>query len=144
MLIADAERAAALDAGERGCTLTVPVVAPLLGIAGDRDRLLAALTNVLQNAFKFTRPSTEVTLTAYAAGERVFIDVQDHCGGLPPGKAEKMFAPFSQRGDDKTGLGLGLAIARQSVEADAGTLSVENVAGTGCVFTISLPRRALH
>jgi signal transduction histidine kinase len=144
LFIADAERAAALDAGARGCTLTVPVVAPLLGIAGDRNRLVAALANLLQNAFKFTRPSTEVTLKAYAVGERIFIDVGDHCGGLPPGKAEQMFSPFSQRSDDKTGLGLGLTIARQCVEADAGTLSVEDVAGTGCVFTISLPRRALH
>ena len=59
------------------------------------------------------------------------------------GDAEKMFAPFSQRSDDKTGLGLGLSIARQSVEADGGTLSVKNVPGAGCVFTISLPRHAL-
>src|SRR6185295_13881400 len=144
MFIADAQKAAALDAGSRGCTLTVSVVAPLLGITGDRGHLLAALANILQNAFKFTRPGTEVTLKAYAFGERVFIDVEDHCGGLPRGKAEQMFSPFSQRSDDKTGLGLGLTIARQSVEADAGTLSVENVDGAGCVFTMSLPRRALH
>jgi signal transduction histidine kinase len=144
LFIAEAERAAALDAGERGCTLTVPPVAPLLGIAGDRDRLLAALANILQNAFKFTRPSTEVTLSAYAVGEKVFIDVQDHCGGLTPGEAEKMFSPFTQRSADKNGLGLGLTIARQSVEADGGVLSVQNLDGTGCVFTISLPRRALH
>ena len=144
LFIADAQRAAALDAVARGCTLTVPDVAPLLGISGNRDRLLAALANILQNAIKFTRPSTEVTLKAYAIGERIFIDVQDHCGGLPAGHAEKMFSPFSQRSADKTGLGLGLTIARQSVEADAGTISVENVAGEGCVFTISLPRRALH
>ena len=144
MFIADAERAAALDAAAKGCTLTVPPVAPLLGIAGDRERLLAALANILQNAFKFTRPSTEVTLKAYAIGERIFIDVQDHCGGLRPGEAEKMFSPFSQRSSDKSGLGLGLTIARQSVEADGGNLSVENMDGIGCVFTISLPRHALH
>lgn len=144
LFIADAVRAAELDAGARGCTLTVPDVAPQLGISGNRARLLAALANILQNAFKFTRPSTEVTLNAYSVGERVFIDVQDHCGGLPPGQAEKMFSPFSQRSADKTGLGLGLTIALQSVEADGGTISVENVAGEGCTFTISLPRRALH
>jgi signal transduction histidine kinase len=144
LFIADAERAAALDAAERGSTLTVPPVAPLLGIAGNRDRLLAALGNVLQNAFKFTRSSTEVTLAAYSIGEKVFIDVKDHCGGLPAGSAEKLFTPFSQRSDDKSGLGLGLSIVRQSIEADGGTITVENVAGTGCVFTISLPRRALH
>jgi len=116
-----------------------------LGIAGNRDRLLAALANVLQDAFKFTQPHTGVTMMAFTQANRVFIEVQDHCGGLPPGSAEKMFIPFSsQRSDGKTGLGLGLAIARQSIEADAGTLTVRNLAGTGCVFTISLPRRDLH
>jgi len=143
LFIADAARAATLAAEQRGCALNVPPVEPLLGITGDRERLLAALANILQNAFKFTRPSTAVTLTAYAVGERVFIDVRDHCGGLPPGNAEKLFAPFSQSGGDRTGVGLGLPIARQSVEADGGTLSVENVAGTGCVFTINLPRHSL-
>ena len=83
-------------------------------------------------------------MLAYAAGEQVSIEVRDHCGGLPAGDSEKMFKPFSQRSDDKTGLGLGLANARQSVEADAGTLRVKKVAGIGCVFTMNLPRRALH
>ena len=144
LFIADAQRAAALDADARGCRFTVPDVAPGLGISGNRERLLTALANILQNAFKFTRPSTEVTLKTYAIGEQVFIDVEDHCGGLPPGQAEKMFNPFSQRSADKSGLGLGLTIARQSVQADGGTIGVEDVDGSGCVFTISLPRRALH
>jgi hypothetical protein len=47
-----------------------------------------------------------------------------------------MFTPFAQHGEDRSGLGLGLFIARRSVEADAGTLSVRDVPGTGCVFTI--------
>jgi signal transduction histidine kinase len=145
MFLADAASQAALDASERGCTLTVRDVAPLLAIAGNRDRLLAALGSLLQNAFKFTHPHIGVMLMAYTHANRVFIEVQDHCGGIPPSSVEKMFIPFSaQHNDDKTGLGLGLAIARQSVEADGGTLTVRNLAGAGCVFTISLPRRELH
>ena len=54
-----------------------------------------------------------------------------------------MFTPFTQRSDDRSGLGLGLSIARQSIEADAGTLSVRDMPGNGCVFTISLPRRVV-
>jgi signal transduction histidine kinase len=50
-----------------------------------------------------------------------------------------MFTPFTQRSEDRTGLGLGLAIARSSVEADSGKLTVRDVPGTGCVFTIALP-----
>jgi signal transduction histidine kinase len=140
--IAEAQRAAAQDAMARGCTLTVPGIAPLLGMSGDRQRLLTALGNVLHNAFKFTRPSTEVTLSAYSVADRVLIDVQDHCGGLRE-DVEKLFTPFAQRNDDETGLGKGLSAARQNVEADGGTIEVENVPGSGCIFTISLPRRAL-
>jgi hypothetical protein len=84
-----------------------------------------------------------VTLEAYAAGERILIDVKDHCGGLPPGNAEKMFALFSQRSGDRTGMGLGLSIARKSVEADGGLLNVRDRPGAGCIFTIDLPRHSL-
>lgn len=85
-----------------------------------------------------------VTLSAYASGEHVLIDVEDRCGGLPPGGAAKMFIPFRPNNDIRAGLGLGLSIARQSIEADSGTLTVRDVPGSGCVFTISLPLRSLE
>ena len=141
--IADAKTGADLDATTRGCLLTVAEVDPSLGIDVNHDLMLAALMNLLHNAFKFTHRHTEVTLEAYAAGERILIDVKDHCGGLPPGNAEKMFAPFSQRSGDRTGMGLGLSIARKSVEADGGLLSVRDRPGAGCIFTIDLPRHSL-
>ena len=138
--IADAKDAGQLQAKAKNCVLEVQGVDATLGVLGDRDLLLAALANLLQNAFKFTHDHTEVKLSAYALGGRVLIEVTDRCGGLPPGSAEKMFTPFAQHGEDRSGLGLGLFIARRSVEADAGTLSVRDVPGAGCVFTISLPR----
>jgi signal transduction histidine kinase len=144
LFIAQAGDVAGLDAHVRGCTLAVPVVDPGLGIAGDRERLLSALANLLQNAFKFTHPRSEVTLTAHAVGDRVLIDVRDRCGGLSADTMARMFTPFAQRGEDQSGLGLGLSIARRNVEAEAGTLGVRNLAGSGCVFTINLPRRTLH
>jgi C4-dicarboxylate-specific signal transduction histidine kinase len=82
-------------------------------------------------------------LNAYAASDRIRIDVEDHCGGLPSGAAEDMFLPFKQSGEDRSGLGLGLAICQRSVEANNGVLSVRDVAGSGCVFTIELPRHVL-
>lgn len=142
--IGEAQDAAELDAKTRGCTFTATEVDPSLGIQGNRDLLLAALANLLHNAFKFTHSHTEVTLHAYAQGDRIVIVVKDHCGGLPPGDPEQMFTPFTQRGEDKTGLGLGLSIARRSVEADGGVLSVTNFPDSGCAFTISLPRRSLQ
>jgi signal transduction histidine kinase len=138
--IAEAKDSATLDATARGCPFTVTEVDPQLGVEGNRDLLQAALANLLHNAFKFTHPHSEVTLNAYALGDRILIDVKDNCGGLPKGNAEKMFTPFTQRGEDKSGLGLGLSIARQSVTEDGGLLTVVNAPGTGCIFTISLPR----
>jgi signal transduction histidine kinase len=143
-LITDAENAAQLDASAAGCAFEVAPVDPLLGVDANRELLLAALTNLLQNAFKFTRSHTKVMLTARGAGEDVVIEVEDHCGGLSPESVAKMFIPFNQGSNDKSGLGLGLCIARQSVEADSGTLTVRDVPGTGCVFSIRLPRCPLQ
>jgi signal transduction histidine kinase len=141
--IAEVKYAADLVAQTRGCALTVSAVDARLAFSGDRDQLYSAVGNLLQNAFKFTHHHTEVTLDAYALSDRILIDVKDHCGGLPPGDAERMFLPFTQNGEDRTGLGLGLSIARRNVEANNGILSVRDMPGTGCVFTITLPRYAL-
>jgi C4-dicarboxylate-specific signal transduction histidine kinase len=69
----------------------------------------------------------------------VLIDIADRCGGLAVGDAQTMFMPFSQRSSDKSGLGLGLTIARRNIEANDGALGMRDVPGVGCVFTISLP-----
>ncbi|WP_345537365.1 HAMP domain-containing sensor histidine kinase [Variovorax defluvii] len=141
--VAEARNAASLDASTKGCTLSVLDVDGTLGISGNRERLLAALVNLLQNAIKFTQPRTEVILSAHAEGDYVLVDVMDHCGGLPPGATARIFQPFVQVGENKSGLGLGLSIARRSVEAEGGVLNVRDLPGTGCVFTIKLPRKTL-
>ena len=138
--IAEMKHAALLDAAAHECSLKVIDVDPLLAVDADWDLLASAVGNLLQNAIKFTKHGTEVTLSAHACGDRIRIEVGDHCGGLPFGNAEKMFEAFTQHSDDKSGLGLGLSIARSSVEANNGTLSVLDIPGTGCVFTIDLPR----
>ena len=141
--IAEVKISAALEAQARECKFTASVVDSKLAVDADRDLLVSALGNLLQNAFKFTEHRTEVTLNAYASADRILIDVKDHCGGLPSGDAEKMFLPFTQSSADKSGLGLGLSICRRSVEANNGVLSVRDLPGTGCVFTIDLPRHLL-
>lgn len=141
--INETKHAANLAAQLRGCGFVVTSVDPHLAVSGNRDLLYSALGNLLQNAFKFTRPNTEVTLNAYAVADKILIEVKDYGGGLPAGKAEAMFLPFTQFGTDKSGLGLGLSIARRSVELNDGILSVRDIPGVGCVFTITLPRHAL-
>lgn len=142
--VAEAKANADLAASAQGCTFVASEVDPLLGIYGDRDLIMAAVSNLLDNAFKFTHPHTQVTLNAYALVERILIDVSDHCGGLPVAMTSNTFAPFAQHGSDRSGLGLGLSIARQNVESQGGTLSARDVPGTGCVFTINLPRYHIH
>lgn len=141
IFLADAGRVAQLYAADTGCELRIAEVEAQLAIEGNRELLLAALGNLLQNAFKFTRPNSEVALHAHTSDVWITIDVEEWCGGLPNGSADTMFEPFQQGFDDKRGLGLGLSIARRSVEADRGRLTVRDIPGKGCVFKISLPLR---
>ena len=141
--IEEVRLSATLEARVVECGFAVAAVDPRLAVDADRDLLFSAVGNLLQNAFKFTHDHTEVTLNAYASADRIRIDVEDHCGGLQPGDAERMFQPFVQGGENTTGLGLGLSIARRSIEANGGFLSVRNKPDSGCVFTIDLPRHAV-
>jgi signal transduction histidine kinase len=137
--IAEVQVAASLEAKARGCQFLVTPVAPELAIHVDKELLYSAVSNLLQNAFKFTRAHSHVSLKAYSKGERMLIEVEDQCGGLPAGKAETLFRSFEQHSDDRSGLGLGLSISQRAVEASGGTLRVRDMPGTGCIFTIDLP-----
>ncbi|MFZ5894844.1 MAG: sensor histidine kinase [Myxococcota bacterium] len=129
-----------VDAHARQLHLTIQPPALDATIVVDRQLLASAISNLLQNALKFTRVHGNVTLTSELTDSRVQIDVRDECGGLPPGKAEELFRPFRQAGNDRSGLGLGLSIAHRAVCANAGELRVRDIPGQGCVFTIDLPR----
>ena len=131
---------ATLEAKVRGIRLTVLSGENGVTIEADRQVLAAAVGNLLQNAFKFTRPRTTVMLRVVASAERVFIEIQDECGGLPGGDANDLFRPFEQRSGDRTGLGLGLAFSRWGVEANNGLISARNLPSIGCVFSVDLPR----
>jgi signal transduction histidine kinase len=139
--VTDLRVSASLEAQAHECNFVVSNVDPDLAVETDRDLLHSAVGNLLQNAFRFTRPNSEVSLTVYSEADRVLIDVEDHCGGLAPGVADSMFTSFVQAGEDRSGMGLGLSICRRSVEAVKGNVDVRNVPGSGCVFTIDLPRR---
>jgi len=140
--IEEVEVSAAMEARERGLRLTVVCMDGDAAVEADRQVLTSVVANLLQNAFKFTRPRGNISLRSSADADRVRVEVEDECGGLPPGDPRALFLPFKQRSTDRTGLGLGLAISRRGVEANGGVLKVRNLPGTGCVFTIDLPRAA--
>ena len=132
--------AASLMAADRGIALTVMPVGDGVAVEADRDILAAVVGNLLQNAFKFTKPGTTVTLSVRASTERVLIEIQDECGGILGADLPGLFDPFEQRSADRTGLGIGLAFSRWGVEANHGRIYARNVPDAGCVFTVDLPR----
>lgn len=133
---------AGMEAKAKGIALTVRPVEPALAVHADRHTLGSALSNLLQNAVKFTPAGGHVALSARASADRVVIEVEDECGGLPVGDPALMFRPFERRSIDRTGLGLGLSISQRGVEANGGKLDVRNAPGTGCAFIIDLPAAA--
>jgi signal transduction histidine kinase len=138
-LIEDAQSDGALGAESRGVSLTVSPTDPELAVEADAQVLAGAISNLLQNAFKFTRKGGRVWLRTSTVDERAWIEVEDECGGLPAGRVEEIFEPFQQRAKNRVGLGLGLYVSRKGVEASGGSLRVRDIPGAGCVFTIDLP-----
>jgi signal transduction histidine kinase len=138
-LIEEIEIVATMEATDHDISLSIDGGPVDVSVEVDRQILVSALANLVQNAVKFTRPRGHVSIRAHTSGERALIDVDDECGGLPPGDAEELFLPFEQRGADKSGLGLGLPISLRGVRASGGEIRVRDRPGIGCTFTIDLP-----
>ena len=122
---------------ERGITVRWSAPENLV-VHGDERLLSSAISNLVQNALKFTHPDGLVTVRARRAGADIEIEVEDECGGLAPGSEESLLAPFSQKNHDRRGLGLGLPIVQEAMEAQGGRLTITNLPGKGCVFRLAL------
>jgi signal transduction histidine kinase len=137
--INDIAVAAQLQADYSQVAFAIEPVNPALTADIDRQLLTSAVMNLLNNAFKYTPAGGRVILRTAAEGNRVLLEVEDTCGGIPEGKGD-VFQPFGERrGKDRTGLGLGLSIARKAVRAQGGDIHVHNMPGKGCIFVIEVP-----
>lgn len=123
----------------RGISLAMKGPLTELTILCDRQLVVSALANLVQNAIKFTHKGGTVTIWARRNGTRTLIEVHDECGGLPEGRTEELFKPFIQHSQDRSGVGLGLTISRDAVVRSHGAIRVKDLPGHGCVFTIDLP-----
>jgi signal transduction histidine kinase len=123
----------------RHIQFTVEPIDPALSIDADPQLLTSAMMNLLHNAFKNTPSGGHVVLRARAERQRLLIETEDECGGIPEGKGDLFQVFGNRRGSDRSGLGLGLSIARKAVRAHGGEIRVRNMPGKGCVFTIELP-----
>jgi signal transduction histidine kinase len=110
-----------------------------LELDGDSRLLRSIVSNLVRNAVKFSPAGGHVHVRARRAEGRISVEIEDSCGGLPPGATDDLFAPFRQRGIDRTGFGLGLAITKQAVEAHQGSIQAHSLPGKGCVFLVSFP-----
>ena len=104
--IAEAQVAGQLEAIARGCALTVPPVEQGLAVYADRQMLSSAIANLLQNAFKFGKQHSHVSLTAHAVADRVLIEIEDECGGLRRGRPRNYFGHSSSAGRIEPGWAL--------------------------------------
>jgi signal transduction histidine kinase len=123
----------------RHVPFTVEPIDPALFVDADPQLLASAVMNLLHNAFKNTPSGGHVVLRARADEGRLLLEIEDRCGGIADSNGD-LFQVFGERrGSDRSGLGLGLAIARKAVRAHGGEIRIRNMPGTGCVFTIEVP-----
>ena len=138
-LLAEIERTAGRVAAERQIDLRSQSDPGLL-VRGDATRLRQVLLILLDNAFHHTPAQGQVTLRAWAADKRVRIEVLDTGPGIDPADLPHVFERFyrSAHNGSARGTGLGLAIAKGLLEAQGGTIALENASPTGTVARIGL------
>jgi signal transduction histidine kinase len=118
---------------------------PILG-RWDPSRIEQAVTNLLNNAIRYSPNGGQVTVRARASEAQVTLEVRDHGIGIPPEHLDRLFSPFfrGRRAPalNRAGLGLGLYITREIARRHGGILEVESTPGVGSCFRMILPRTA--
>ena len=140
-LIREATEAAA--AGQSDVRIEARVDGGLPPVSGDRERLRQVVTNLVENAVKYSPPGGAVRVSAASRGSVVNVAVADDGPGIAPDDHELIFEKFGRANASesaKPGTGLGLYIARSIAEAHGGTIVVRSAPGRGATFTLSLPR----
>lgn len=110
-------------------------------IHADKDALFGVFGNLIQNALKYSPPDSEVTVTVVEENRWVTVTVEDRGEGLgTPNAYDKLFEPYYRAHPDSKGIGLGLALVRELVEAHGGGVQAEPRTGGGSRFTVRLPK----
>jgi signal transduction histidine kinase len=130
-----------LEAKAKDCTLLLKAPAPAV-LWGDEELIRRAIENVIRNAIRYAPRNTSVDVELTRTADAALVSVRDYGPGVPPEALTRIFDPFYRVDSDRNrasgGLGLGLAIARRSVELHKGKLSAQN-AGPGLLVTIQFP-----
>src|SRR6185437_175575 len=109
----------------------------------DREAMAQAVSNLLDNAIKYSRDVKQLSISTEKRGTDVSIEIADHGIGIPRTEQTKVFEKFYRVGNglvhDVKGSGLGLALVKHIIESHQGTIGVESDLGKGSRFTILLP-----
>jgi PAS domain S-box-containing protein/hemerythrin-like metal-binding protein len=131
------------QAGRKGLTLCTDLPADLPPVRGDEERLGDAISQLLDNAIKFTNAGGQVTLRGWQAGGILHLAVQDSGVGVPADKLPVLWESFAQMADPlrrgREGLGLGLALVEYIIRAHQGEVWAESEVGKGSTFGFRLP-----
>lgn len=131
-------------AARQGVALLVELPFGLARIRADEDRLIQVLTNLLDNALKFTPRGGQVTVQVNEQTDALWVQVTDTGVGIAPEELPFVFQQFyrgaESRPPEKRGMGLGLAICREIITAHGGQIWVENNPDQGTRFTFTLPK----
>lgn len=112
---------------------------PALDIDADQYLLFSAVSNLVQNAIKYSCRGGTIRIRGSSSNGEASIEVEDECGGLVSMTPRDLFKPYEQQNQNRDGIGLGLTIAKRAVELNDGTIEVENLPGRGCIFRIKVP-----
>jgi len=136
-IIAESVAIVGSSANARRVRITSATAREVPAVSIDSDRFEQVLVNLLMNAIQASPEGEEVTVTSFAEGPRLIIDVKD-CGcGIPLDKRTEIFEPFMTT--KKEGTGLGLPIAKKVVEAHGGQMEVMDNKQAGVTFRIRIP-----
>jgi light-regulated signal transduction histidine kinase (bacteriophytochrome) len=118
-------------------------IQPGLRVTGDEQLLLIALTNLLDNAFKFTRQTTaaRVAINGTREGENLAVHVCDNGAGFDPKHADRLFSPFQRLHAESEfpGTGIGLTTVKRVIHRHAGSITASGAPGRGASFSFTLP-----
>ncbi len=131
-------------AARLGIALVTQLPANLPKVSADEDRLIQVLTNLLDNALKFTPRGGQVTVVAGEEADVVWVRVSDTGSGIAPDELPYLFQQFyrgaESRPPEKRGMGLGLTLCREIITAHGGQITAESTQGQGTQFTFTLPK----
>jgi signal transduction histidine kinase len=135
------ESAAAAESGQDEVTISATVRRPLPPVRGDRERLRQVITNLIDNAVKYSPAGSEVVVEAFAENGRISVEVRDRGPGVAREHHSLIFEKFGRVAGEhaQPGTGLGLFIARSIAQAHGGTVEVHSALSEGAMFALVLP-----